>query len=522
MKAIIYSRVSSKEQIEGTSLASQETACYEYARDKGFHVIRVFREEGESAKFADRTQLLQLIDFCRANKGTIERLLVWKVDRFARNVTDHFNVKATLAKYGIHIVSVTEPIDANPEGKLMETILAGFAEFDNSVRTTRTVNGMRRKLQEGISPWHPPLGYKPATGRGEKKNSPDLPHEPAFSLLQKAWREFATGAHAKAEMRRLMQSWGIAKTDGGPLPPQSIDYLFTNRYYEGILVDPWTGEEYPGRHVAMVTADEFAAVQRIISRRSRSVPHQKTHPQFPLRGLVRCDSCRRALTGAVSHGRRNSYPYYRCYRQGCIRRNTGLPAGEIHKEFVTFLRGIAPQPGFIAEIGDRIIRHTAKEKAQVTAQKQARRRQMQLLDKQAAELISMRAQRLITDEEFFAQKQRLRIHISALQRQLDHKDFPARVEADLADIESPLAALADTWESLRTTPFLQRFQQLIFPGGFIVRRIGTADLGLLFKLFRTLARQDAGSVPFPCIRLSQVISEIHELREILAGVDSTR
>ncbi len=66
-------------------------------------------------------------------------MIVWNIDRFARNVADHFSVKATLMKYGLHIVSVTEPINAKPEGKLMETILAGFAQFDNGIRAMRTV-----------------------------------------------------------------------------------------------------------------------------------------------------------------------------------------------------------------------------------------------------------------------------------------------------------------------------------------------------------------------------------------------
>ena len=164
MTGIIYCRVSSKEQIEGTSLESQQAACREYASAKNIEILKVFVEQGESAKFADRTQLLELIDFCQKNKGAVNALLVWKVDRFARNVTDHFNVKATLSKYGVRIVSVTEPIDTNPEGRLMETILAGFAEFDNSLRTARTIQGMRRRIQEGIFPWGPPLGYKELGG----------------------------------------------------------------------------------------------------------------------------------------------------------------------------------------------------------------------------------------------------------------------------------------------------------------------------------------------------------------------
>src|SRR3984885_14805010 len=170
MNGVIYCRVSSKEQVEGTSLESQQAACREYARSKDIRVLKVFVEQGESAKFADRSQLVDLIDYCRENKGQVQVLLVWKIDRFARNVADHFSVKATLGKYGVRIESVTEPIDTKPEGKLMETILAGFAQFDNDIRAMRTVQGMRRKVPEGIFPWKPPLGYKSANRPGAKKH----------------------------------------------------------------------------------------------------------------------------------------------------------------------------------------------------------------------------------------------------------------------------------------------------------------------------------------------------------------
>src|ERR1039458_4459401 len=84
MNAVIYCRVSSKEQIEGTSLGTQEAACRDYAQSKEMRVLKVFVEQGESAKFADRTQLLELIDFSRQSKDKVDTLLVWKIDRFAR------------------------------------------------------------------------------------------------------------------------------------------------------------------------------------------------------------------------------------------------------------------------------------------------------------------------------------------------------------------------------------------------------------------------------------------------------
>ncbi|HEV2199745.1 MAG TPA: recombinase family protein [Bryobacteraceae bacterium] len=402
MNGVIYCRVSSKEQIEGTSLESQQAACREYARAKNIDILKVFVEQGESAKFADRTQLLDLIDFCRKNKGSVNVLLVWKVDRFARNVADHFSVKATLGKHGVRIVSVTEPIDANPEGKLMETILAGFAQFDNDIRAMRTVQGMRRKLQDGIFPWGPPFGYKSSVTANEKKTLPDLPDEPAFSLIRRAFAEFATGAHSQAEMGRLIESWGLVAAHGKSFAPQSLYQLFTNPFYAGILIDPWSGEEYLGKHAPVVTPEEFAQVQRAIATRNRSVAHQKEREEFPLRGFVRCDACRHGFTAAFSRGRSRSYAYYLCSQRQCTRRGKSLPAEEVHAEFTSFLDEIAPRPQLLHEIRENVIKMAEQGERDLSMQRQRRRKRVKQLETEVNELIRMRAQNLITNEEFLA------------------------------------------------------------------------------------------------------------------------
>jgi len=93
MNAVIYCRVSSTEQFDGTRLESQELACKEYAARNDLTVVRTFIERGESSKFADRPQLLELLARCAKREKSIQQVLVWKVDRLARNVGDHFNIK---------------------------------------------------------------------------------------------------------------------------------------------------------------------------------------------------------------------------------------------------------------------------------------------------------------------------------------------------------------------------------------------------------------------------------------------
>lgn len=81
MKAVIYTRVSTVEQAEmNKSLENQEEACRNYAAHHNLDVIKVFKEEGESAKTADRTQLEELVKYCSANHNDISSLIVWKLD----------------------------------------------------------------------------------------------------------------------------------------------------------------------------------------------------------------------------------------------------------------------------------------------------------------------------------------------------------------------------------------------------------------------------------------------------------
>jgi DNA invertase Pin-like site-specific DNA recombinase len=157
---IIYTRVSTDEQVEGKSLDNQLDACTKFAEQNRWAIAQVFTEKGVSAKTTDRAELIKLLKYCTENKGKVSHLIVWKLDRFARKAQDHLALKAVLSKVGVKVVSVTENIEDTNSGKLMETVLAAFAEFDNDVRTERTTKGIRARMDEGAWPFFAPLGYK--------------------------------------------------------------------------------------------------------------------------------------------------------------------------------------------------------------------------------------------------------------------------------------------------------------------------------------------------------------------------
>jgi DNA invertase Pin-like site-specific DNA recombinase len=156
--AVIYVRVSTKEQTENLSLPTQLRACDDYCARQGFQVVERFIEQGESARTTDRTELQRLLTFCRERKGRVAFVVVYNLTRFTREKHDHFALRTYLRGLGISLRSVTEPIDDTSAGKLMEGVLASFAQFDNDVRSERTRAGMRAALERGRWTFFAPLG----------------------------------------------------------------------------------------------------------------------------------------------------------------------------------------------------------------------------------------------------------------------------------------------------------------------------------------------------------------------------
>ena len=209
--AVIYVRVSTKEQTENLSLPTQLRACEEYCRRQGYDVLERFHEEGESAKTTDRSQLQALLKYCRTHKGKVHFVVVYNLTRFAREKYDHFALRAHLKSLGISLRSATEPIDDTSTGKLMEGVLAAFAQFDNDVRSDRTRAGMKAALELGRWTFPAPLGYLNAP----KWSNTSLVHDPERGpLVRQAFEDLATGQYTKQEVIARATEAGLRSRKG--------------------------------------------------------------------------------------------------------------------------------------------------------------------------------------------------------------------------------------------------------------------------------------------------------------------
>jgi site-specific DNA recombinase len=348
--AVIYVRVSTKEQTENLSLPTQLKACEEYCERQGFKVLARFREEGESAKTADRTELQNLLQFCRKNKGNVQFVVVFNLTRFAREKYDHFALRAHLKSLGISLRSATEPIDDTSTGKLMEGVLAAFAQFDNDVRSERTRGGMKAALELGRWTFLAPLGYLNAPRSTGRSLVPDPERAP---LVRRAFQEFATGRFTKDEVLKNMNALGLTTRRGRPVPSQTFDALLRNRVYIGQIDVPDFNVSTQGDFEPLVTERIFFRVQAILDGRYEvTAPRQRNDPDFPLRGYVRCESCGKPLTASWSKGRSDYYAYYHC-RGRC--RAVNISKTQLEALFVDELTRLQPTPGFMRLVKDRVL-----------------------------------------------------------------------------------------------------------------------------------------------------------------------
>lgn len=313
-RAIIYLRVSTEEQVDNFSLDTQEDLCRKEAEKRGYEIIEVFREEGRSAKtILGRPVLINLLEYCRKNKNKIQAMFVYRIDRISRQTADYLAIRKKLSENGVTIISSTEPTGDSPTEKLVETILAGFAQLDNDIRSERARNGLRARFLSGrIVTGMVPLGYTVQAGYAVK--------DPAiWDKMVEAWNLVATGTKSMEEMANIMTDWGLKHKRGKreySLIRQRVNEIFRNKFYMGVLTSGVYKEEVKGQHVPMITEEIFYKVQAILDGRNPNklalATRKHLNPDFPLRRVIKCGKCGMGLTGGWSQGRHAKYGYYRC------------------------------------------------------------------------------------------------------------------------------------------------------------------------------------------------------------------
>ena len=339
--AAIYIRVSSEEQArEGkVSLGVQREKAEKCCELHGWEVAEVYKDAGVSGAKADRPALTRLLG--DAAEGRFQRVVFFKLDRFARSLRDLLNISHRLEESGVGIVSVQENFDtATSMGRFVVSLLGAVAELERETIAERTAMGRLGAAKKGRYVAGPaPYGYDyDGVAKTLRVNDAEA------AVVRRVFRQYIDGGLSQGSIADKLNTEGVpTKTDRVRSQDGKkkgwmrthIARILANPLYRGMAYynrsngrngkkerDEWVEIPVP----AIVGEDEFAAVQRRAKRNKRESqrPRDKAS-EYLLVGLIRCQSCGRAMatnTNRIRQGkRRYAYRYYLCTGQN----NYGTP-----------------------------------------------------------------------------------------------------------------------------------------------------------------------------------------------------
>ena len=302
MKAVIYARYSSDNQRE-ESIEGQIRECTAFAEKNNITILRHYIDRAFSAKTDNRPEFQNMIK--DSGKRLFDMIIVWKLDRFARNRYDSARYKTALKKNGVKVVSATEVISDGAEGIILESVLEGYAEYYSADLSEKVVRGMTENaLKSKYNGGTRPIGYL-------------IDNDQCFQLdpltapfVREAFQRYDEGA-TMTQIRDWLNEQGVKNTRGQKMTYNSVQHLLNNRRYIG---------EYTYRNIvvpdgipAIVPQDLFDRVQEKLAKNKKAPARHKAEDDYLLTTKLFCGYCGAYLCGesGTSHTG-NVHHYYKC------------------------------------------------------------------------------------------------------------------------------------------------------------------------------------------------------------------
>lgn len=301
-KAVIYARYSSHSQTE-QSIDGQLRVNYEYAEREGLIVVGEYIDRAISGTSADaRPDFQRMIQ--DAKKHQFEYIIVYKLDRFARNRYDSAIYKHKLREAGVKLLSATENISDNPEGIILEAVLEASAEYYSRELSQKVKRGLRESALKGtFTGGTPPLGYKVV----DKKVVID---EEKALAIKFAFEQYAKGV-PKKQIVDTLNSKGVRNSKGKELSINSFNHCLKNRKYIGKV--SYGGVEYDSTYPQLIDTDTFDKVQAELAKKAQSPASGKAKIRYLLQGKAFCGHCGVRMLGDSGTSMTGvTHSYYTC------------------------------------------------------------------------------------------------------------------------------------------------------------------------------------------------------------------
>lgn len=316
MDVVLYMRYSSDRQTE-QSIEGQDRVCMEFCKAQGYNVIEKYIDRSTSAYHdsGKRHEFQRMI--ADSERHQWQGIVVYKLDRFARNRYDSAIYKAKLKKNGVRVISATENISDNPEGVLLESVLEGMAEFYSKELAQKISRGMNESaLKCNSCGGSTPLGFKIV----DKKYQ----IEPITAeYVRTAFQMYADGSTI-ADIYNLFNNRGWRTSTGGKFNKSSFKKMFANEKYIGVY--KYKDIRIEGGIPAIIDKNVWDIVQARLGEKEKAPTSSRTVTDYLLSQKLFCGHCGGHMDGVSGTSRTGvKHYYYACYNKinhkGCDKKN---------------------------------------------------------------------------------------------------------------------------------------------------------------------------------------------------------
>jgi site-specific DNA recombinase len=335
LRAALYLRVSTGRQAEHElSIPDQRAQLKSWCRSNGYDVVLEFVEAGASAVDDRRPVFQQMIERACDGEHAFDVIVVHSYSRFFREAFEQEFYLRKLAKHGVKVISITQPVgdETEPIQAMMRKVIALFDEYQSKENAKHVIRSMKENARQGF--WNGatcPLGYRlvEVGKRGNKVKKAlaiDAVDAETVKLIYRLYLygDGNSGALGVKEVVKRLNAEGYRTPRGNTFGVGTLHKILTNPVYIGQwrfnVRSSRTGERKPEDEVvtipapAIIEPDVFEQVQRQLRARSPHVvaPRVTTGPIL-LTGLAVCATCRGGMTlrtGTSSNG--VVHRYYTC------------------------------------------------------------------------------------------------------------------------------------------------------------------------------------------------------------------
>lgn len=315
MNVIIYARYSSHGQNE-QSIEGQINECKEYAKRNNYTIIGEYIDRAKTGTKDDREQFLKMLEDSKQKK--FSGVLVYQLDRFARNKYDSAIYKKQLKDRGIRVLSAKENITDDPAGMMLETLLEGMAEYYSmelaqKVKRGRKINDEHNYFSGGTLTYgyvtkEVDSPFKDMHGKPIKKKIVIVDDVNAQHVAQ-SFLDIYNGMKGHEVITKL-KSLGVKNARGNYFDKSSLYNLLRNKKY--ITITIYNGQEHVGVYPRLVEDEVFYGVQKILEKNKHNF-NKRAKGEYLLVTKMFCGYCKNLMTGAGGTSKTGkTHHYYLC------------------------------------------------------------------------------------------------------------------------------------------------------------------------------------------------------------------